>query len=149
MVDVLPLSCCVPRARRRLRISILGLLDQEHHEERDDRRRGVDDELPRVRVAVDGALGPPRARLLRTREGRPPLDQGAQKRHEQTAERDLASSIGTRFTELDEREGADGHRRCMSGRRCESSSVSKTKPRTGYPGCLRLSEERSVLATPL
>lgn len=35
-------------------IAILGVLDQEHHQERDDRRGGVDDELPAVRVTDDG-----------------------------------------------------------------------------------------------
>ena len=33
-----------------LRVAILGVLDQENHQEGDDGRPGIDDELPRVRV---------------------------------------------------------------------------------------------------
>src|SRR5262245_42510519 len=36
-------------------VAVLRVLDQEHHEERDDRRAGVDDELPGVREMKDGA----------------------------------------------------------------------------------------------
>lgn len=32
------------------RVAILRVLDQEHHKESDDRRAGVDDELPGIRV---------------------------------------------------------------------------------------------------
>ena len=31
-------------------VAILRVLDQEHHEERDDGRAGINDELPRVRI---------------------------------------------------------------------------------------------------
>src|ERR1700761_5201252 len=31
-------------------VAVLRILDQEHHQERDDSGAGVDDELPRVRV---------------------------------------------------------------------------------------------------
>ena len=41
-------------------IAVLGVLDDEDHEERDDRRSGVDDELPRVGVAVAGPERRPR-----------------------------------------------------------------------------------------
>ena len=39
----------------RARLLVLRALDEEHHEERDDRRARVDDELPRVRVVEDRA----------------------------------------------------------------------------------------------
>ena len=35
------------------RVLVLRALDQEHHQERDDRRAGVDDELPGVREMKD------------------------------------------------------------------------------------------------
>ena len=34
-------------------VAVLGVLDQEHHQEGDDRRAGVDDELPGVGEAED------------------------------------------------------------------------------------------------
>src|SRR4051812_42677170 len=34
------------------RVSVLRVLDDEHHQERDDRGGGVDDELPCVRVVI-------------------------------------------------------------------------------------------------
>ena len=37
-----------------MRVSILRILNEEYHQEGDDRRRGVDHELPGVRVAKDG-----------------------------------------------------------------------------------------------
>ena len=33
---------------QRFRIAVLRILDEEHHQERDDRRAGIDNELPRV-----------------------------------------------------------------------------------------------------
>ena len=39
----------------RLGVSILRVLNDEHHEERDDHSRGVDDELPGVGIVVSGA----------------------------------------------------------------------------------------------
>src|SRR5207248_3274024 len=37
----------------RRRVAILAVLDQEHHQEGDDGRSGVDDQLPGVRIAED------------------------------------------------------------------------------------------------
>ena len=39
----------------RFRIAVLRILDQEHHEEGDNRRAGVNDQLPRIRVMKGGA----------------------------------------------------------------------------------------------
>src|SRR5688572_16721579 len=53
----------------RLRVAVLRRLDQEHHEERDDRRPRVDDELPRLREAERGTeRGPNEDRSERERE---------------------------------------------------------------------------------
>ena len=42
-------------------VAILRVLDQEHHQKGDDRRAGVDDQLPLVGVAEDGTrYGPDR-----------------------------------------------------------------------------------------
>ena len=41
---------------KRMGVTVLGVLDEEHHEKGHDRRAGVDDELPRVRV-VEHAAG--------------------------------------------------------------------------------------------
>jgi hypothetical protein len=38
---------------KRHRVAVLCVLNQEHHQERDDRRSGVDDELPGVAVTED------------------------------------------------------------------------------------------------
>ena len=35
-------------------VAVLGLLDQENHQERDDRRSRIDGELPRVGIAANG-----------------------------------------------------------------------------------------------
>src|SRR5262245_13922138 len=43
----------------RERVAILSVLDQEYHEECHDRRRRVDDELPSVAVAEEGAARSP------------------------------------------------------------------------------------------
>ena len=43
----------------RPRIAVLRVLDQEHHQERHDRRAGIDDELPRVAEAEHGTADPP------------------------------------------------------------------------------------------
>jgi len=37
------------------RIAILGILDEEHHQERHDGRAGVDDELPGIGIAEEWA----------------------------------------------------------------------------------------------
>ena len=41
-------------------VPILGVLDEEHHQERDDRRSRVDDELPRLRELEDRSRKRPR-----------------------------------------------------------------------------------------
>jgi hypothetical protein len=41
------------------RVTVLGVLDEEHHEERDDRGTRVDDELPAVGVGEDRPGQPP------------------------------------------------------------------------------------------
>src|SRR5262245_17649767 len=45
---------------QRLGVAVLRVLDQEHHQEREDRGARVDDELPRVRVVKGGARHGPR-----------------------------------------------------------------------------------------
>jgi hypothetical protein len=40
---------------KRLRVAVLGVLDQQHHEEGDDRGPGIADELPGVRPLEDWA----------------------------------------------------------------------------------------------
>ena len=40
-------------------VAVLSVLDQEHHEERDDRRPGVDDQLPSVGIAEGRPTGGP------------------------------------------------------------------------------------------
>jgi hypothetical protein len=41
-------------------VAVLGVLDEEHHQEGDDRRAGVDDELPGVGIAEHGPCYRPR-----------------------------------------------------------------------------------------
>ena len=43
-------------------VAVLRVLDQEHHQEGDDRGAGVDDQLPGVAKAEDRPASPPRAR---------------------------------------------------------------------------------------
>ena len=38
-----------------LGIAVLGVLNEEHHQERNDRGAGVDNQLPRIRVMENGA----------------------------------------------------------------------------------------------
>ena len=47
-----------------LGVAVLGVLDQEHHQERHDRRARVDHELPRVAVTEDRAGDRPRSRCI-------------------------------------------------------------------------------------
>jgi hypothetical protein len=44
---------------KRLRVAVLGVLDQEHHEKSDNRGAGIDDELPGVRPLGDWAAYTP------------------------------------------------------------------------------------------
>ena len=50
----------------RQRVLVLGALDQEHHQERDDRRARVDHELPAVGKAKQRTAWRPRSRSLQT-----------------------------------------------------------------------------------
>ena len=52
------------------RVPVLRVLDQEHHEKGDDRRAGIDDELPRIGKVEDGSGdGPPEDDQNREDEG--------------------------------------------------------------------------------
>ena len=53
-----------------LGVAVLRVLDQEHHQERDDRGAGVDDELPGVAEAEDRSSDAPRDDRLRPRARR-------------------------------------------------------------------------------
>ena len=44
---------------QRLGVAVLRVLDQEHHQERHDRRPGVDDQLPRIRKVKERSRGQP------------------------------------------------------------------------------------------
>ena len=52
------------------RVAVLRVLDQEHHQERDDRRAGVDDELPGVATSRRSAQKRPIGRRPRSRAQR-------------------------------------------------------------------------------
>ena len=53
---------------QRLGVTVLGVLDEENHQEGDDRRTGIDDELPGVREMKERAAGGPDARSTTTRQ---------------------------------------------------------------------------------
>src|SRR5947207_7192132 len=43
----------------RLRVAVLRVLDEENHQESDDRRSGINDELPGIRIMKGWAGNPP------------------------------------------------------------------------------------------
>ena len=51
----------------RLRVAVLGALDEKDHEECEDRRAGIDDELSRVGIGEGKGRTPPRPQRSRSR----------------------------------------------------------------------------------